>query len=237
MKPMSDYVFPPPSIPSVAVHGRGERFPVRRIFCVGRNYADHAREMGKDPDREPPFFFTKPADAVVDDDTTVPYPPLTKNLHHEVEAVVAIGTDGSDIAPADAGRHVFGYGVGVDLTRRDLQAQARDMGRPWDWAKAFDHSAPCGPLLPADGSTVLEKGSVSLHVNGELRQTGDISDMIWGIADIVALCSRSMRLKRGDLIFTGTPAGVGAVNVGDTLVGRVDGLPSLAIRIGAVAAS
>ncbi len=237
MKPMSDYVFPPPSIPSVAILHRSERFPVRRIFCVGRNYADHAREMGKDPDREPPFFFTKPADAVVDGDTTVPYPPLTRNLHHEVEVVVAIGTDGSDIVPADAGRHIFGYGVGIDLTRRDLQAQARDMGRPWDWAKAFDHSAPCGPLLPADGSPVLEQGSISLHVNGELRQQGDILDMIWGIPDIIALCSQSMRLKRGDLIFTGTPAGVGAVNVGDTLVGRVDGLPSLTVRIGAGNAS
>ncbi|AWC23610.1 Fumarylpyruvate hydrolase [Aminobacter sp. MSH1] len=230
---MATFVFAPSAPASVAISGSSERFPVRRIFCVGRNYAAHAREMGNDPDREPPFFFGKPADAVVDSGVTIPYPPLTNDLHHEIELVVAVGRGGSDIDAAEALGHVWGYGIGIDFTRRDLQDTAKKLGRPWDWAKGFDRSAPCGPLIRASEIGHPAKGRIWLAVNGETRQQGDLADMIWLVPEIVAICSQSMELKAGDLIFTGTPAGVGAVGPGDRITGGVDGVGQIAISIGA----
>lgn len=224
------FVFDPPATPSVAVFGRAERFPVRRIFCVGRNYAAHSREMGNDPDREPPFFFSKPADAVCDSGTITPYPPLTADLHHEVELVVAIGAAAKDIAAEDALGIVWGYGTGIDLTRRDLQAAAKKAGRPWDWAKGFDRSAPCGPLRPVDGWQPTG-GRITLAVNGTVRQEGDLKELIWSVPEVIAECSRAVALQPGDLIYTGTPAGVGALAAGDELVGRIDGLPDISITI------
>ena len=228
----SDFVIAPPPVASVAVAGDSKRFPVRRIFCVGRNYAAHAREMGKDPDREPPFFFTKPADAVVDTGTTIPYPPETKNVHYEIELVVAIGREGFEIPVAKALDHIWGYGVGIDLTRRDLQGQAKDMGRPWDWGKAFDRSAPCAPLHPVAKTGHLSQGRIWLAVNGETKQDGDLAELIWPVADIIAILSRSMEIRPGDLIMTGTPAGVGPVVAGDRITGGVDGLGEIAITLG-----
>lgn len=228
---MTDYVLPPPPVASVAIAGESARFPVRRIFCVGRNYAAHAREMGKDPDREPPFFFTKPADAIVDDGAAIPYPPETANLHHEIELVVAIGAGGADIAPARALDHVWGYGAGVDLTRRDLQNAAKDLGRPWDWGKAFDRSAPCGPLRRARDIGHPSSGRIWLAVNGAVRQEGDLAELIWPVADVIAIASRSMELKPGDLIFTGTPAGVGALARGDRVEGAIQGVGGISFSI------
>jgi fumarylpyruvate hydrolase len=226
------YAFTPAETPSVAIADSDERFPVRRVFCVGRNYAAHAREMGKDPDREPPFFFMKPADAVCDSGGTIPYPPLTEDLHFEMELVVAIGTGGSDIAPESANAHIWGYGAGIDFTRRDLQQQAKDMGRPWDWGKGFDFSAPCAPLVPAPRTGHPTSGRITLAVNGETRQDGDLAEQIWPVADIIAICSRSVTLKPGDLIFTGTPAGVGAVRPGDRLEGSIEGVAAISITVG-----
>jgi fumarylpyruvate hydrolase len=217
---------------SVAVRGDEARFPVRRIFCVGRNYAAHAREMGKDPDREPPFFFTKPADAVVDDGVTIPYPPQTEDLHHEGELVVAIGKGGSDISEADALSHVWGYAIGNDLTRRDLQAVAKDLGRPWDFAKGFDCSAICGPVARVADVGHISAGSISLSVNGEVRQRGDIADLIWSIPEVISILSQSMRIEAGDLIYTGTPAGVGALMPGDVCVVEIAGLGGISTVIG-----
>ena len=229
---MSDYVIPPPPQASVAVAGTGARFPVRRIFCVGRNYEAHAREMGKDPSREPPFFFTKPADAVVDSGETVVYPPETSNLHHEIELVVAIGTGGRDIAESDVEAHLWGASVGIDLTRRDLQSSAKEMGRPWDFAKAFDRSAPVAPLVPIAGVASLTSGRIWLAVNDEVRQDADIGDLIWSVAEHVSILSRSMALAPGDLIMTGTPAGVGALVPGDVVTGGVDGIAGIRTPIG-----
>ncbi|MCR4267976.1 fumarylacetoacetate hydrolase family protein [Nitratireductor sp. ZSWI3] len=231
---MAEFVFPPAAQPSVAVAGSEARFPVRRIFCVGRNYAAHAREMGQDPDREPPFFFSKPGDAVVDSGAAIPYPSLTEDLHHEIELVVAIGKGGSDIEASEAPSHVFGYAVGIDLTRRDLQGEAKKMGRPWDWAKAFDRSAPCGAITQVDKTGHPAKGRIWLAVNGTVRQDGDLAELIWPVADVIALCSRAMELKPGDLIYTGTPAGVGALKPGDRVEGGVDGVGEIAITISAV---
>ncbi|HEU4987725.1 MAG TPA: fumarylacetoacetate hydrolase family protein [Rhizobiaceae bacterium] len=228
---MPQTVLPLPPTPTVAVVGTEARFPVRRIFCVGRNYAAHAREMGKDPDREPPFFFTKPADAVVDSATTIPYPPLTRNLHHEIELVVAIGEAGLDIPVEKALGHVWGYGVGIDLTRRDLQEEAKRMSRPWDWSKAFDQSAPCGPLTPVSEIGHPSSGRIWLSVNGEIRQDADLSELIWPVADVISICSRSVRLQPGDLIYTGTPAGVGTLQPGDKVEGGVDSLGNITIQI------
>lgn len=228
---MTDFVLPLPAIPSVAVAGSTERFAVRRIFCVGRNYAAHVRELGND-ERDPPFFFTKPADAVVDSGAEIPYPPLTGNLHHEIELVAAIGKPGFRIPRDRALDHIWGYGVGIDLTRRDLQDQAKKMARPWDWSKAFDLSAPCGPLIPAAKSGHPQKGRIWLAVNGEARQDGDLAELIWPIADIVSICSEAVELQSGDLIFTGTPAGVGAVRAGDKLSGGVEGIGAIEIIIG-----
>ena len=225
------FVIPPSPQPSVEIAGSDERFPVHRIYCVGRNYAKHAREMGMDPDREPPFFFSKPADAVVANGTPVPYPPRTSNLHHELELVVAIGTGGSDIPLDSALAHVYGYAAGLDLTRRDQQFAARDQGRPWDVAKGFDHSAPVSAIRPAAEMGHLEQGAIWLEVNGETRQRANLSEMIWNVAEIVAELSTYYELRPGDLIFTGTPEGVGPLQRGDSLVGGIDGLETLRITI------
>jgi fumarylpyruvate hydrolase len=227
---MSDvYIFPPPPRPAVKIEGDNRLFAVRRIFCVGRNYADHAREMGHDPDRELPFFFCKPADALVADGSTVPYPPQTKDLQHEVELVVAIGQGGADVARENALGHVFGYGVGIDFTRRDLQQEAKDKKRPWDWGKGFDNSAPCSTLRPVAEHPA--SGRIALMVNGQMRQEGDLAQMIWPVADVITFISQSMRLSAGDLIYTGTPAGVGPVSRGDVLSAEVAGVGNLTITI------
>ncbi len=229
---MTRYVFTPPAIPSIAVAGSEERFPVRRVFCVGRNYADHAREMGANPDREPPFFFSKPADAVVPACGTVPYPSLTRELHHEVELVVAIGRGGRNIAAACALDHIWGYGVGVDLTRRDLQSIAKKMSRPWDWAKGFDASAPVTAITPVLKSGHPSIGRIWLAVNGEMRQTGDLADMIWPVVDVISYVSQAVALAPGDIIFSGTPSGVGAIAPGDHVTGGVDGLIEFNFELG-----
>ena len=225
------FVIPPSPLPSVEVAGSDARFPVHRIYCVGRNYAKHAREMGMDPDREPPFFFSKPADAIVANGTPVPYPPRTSNLHHEIELVVAIGTGGRDIPLDSALAHVYGYAVGLDLTRRDLQFAARDQGRPWDVSKGFDHSAPVSAIRPAAEMGHPEQGAIWLEVNGEARQRANLSEMIWSVPEILAELSSYYELRPGDLIFTGTPEGVGPVTRGDSLVGGIDGLETLRITI------
>jgi fumarylpyruvate hydrolase len=225
------YVVPAPAQTSVEVAGTGQRFPVHRIYCVGRNYAAHAREMGMDPEREPPIFFSKPADAVVPNGAPVPYPPRTGNLHHEIELVVAIGTGGRDIPLASALAHVFGYAVGNDLTRRDLQFAAREKGQPWDVSKGFDRSAPVTAIRRAAEVGHPERGRIWIEVNGELRQQADLSEMIWSVPEIVAELSTLFDLAPGDLIFTGTPAGVGPVQRGDSLVGGIDGLETLRTTI------
>ncbi|NNK17455.1 MAG: fumarylacetoacetate hydrolase family protein [Sulfitobacter sp.] len=229
---MMSYVFDAPKQASLAVQGTDKRFPIRRVFCVGRNYEAHAREMGKDPTREAPFFFTKPADAAVDTPCTIAYPKLTENLHHEIELVIAIGKGGSDIAEDDVLDHVWGAAVGLDMTRRDLQGEAKEMGRPWDWGKAFDESAPIGPIKPIAEVPSVEKGRIWLAVNGEVRQDADIADLIWSVKEHVATLSRSMALAPGDLVMTGTPAGVGAVVTGDVITGGVEGVGELEVRIG-----
>ena len=216
---------------TLPIHDSSDRFPVRRIFCVGRNYADHAREMGHDPDREPPFFFTKPADAVLTDGADLPYPPATSDLHHEAELVVALGAGGADIAPDDATALIWGYAAGNDFTRRDLQAQAKKAGRPWDMAKGFDLSAACGPLHRADRTGPMDRGRMQLRVNGDIRQDTDLSQMIWPVADIISHLSGLVRLAPGDVIFTGTPAGVGAVLRGDVVEVRIEGLSALSTRL------
>jgi fumarylpyruvate hydrolase len=230
--PAATVLFAPETYPTVAIAGRAERFAVHRIYCVGRNYAAHAREMGNDPDREPPFFFTKPADAVVANGAPLPYPPRTGNLHHEVELVVALGAAGRDVRPADAHHLVFGYAVGIDLTRRDLQQAARDARQPWDTSKGFDHSAPLTAIHPVpDGAAPPDGGAIWLKVNGELRQSGDLAEMIWTVPEIIAELSALFTLRPGDLIFTGTPAGVGAVQRGDRLEAGIAGLDTLASTI------
>lgn len=229
---MTNYVIEPPAQPSIAVAGDAARFPVRRIFCVGRNYAAHAREMGKDPDRELPFFFTKPADAVVDSDTTVPYPPLTGNLHYEIELVVAVGRGGAGIPEENIHDHLWGACVGIDLTRRDLQLEAKEKGRPWDMGKAFDRSAPMSALTPIDSVPSLESGRIWLAVNGAIRQDGDLSELIWSVREHLSILSHSIALAPGDLVMTGTPAGVGPVVPGDVVTGGVQGLEDIHIGIG-----
>jgi fumarylpyruvate hydrolase len=224
------FAIPVPAVTTVPVVG-GDLFPVRRIYCVGRNYAAHAREMGYDPDREPPFFFTKPSDAVVPTDSVVAYPSQTKDYHHEVELVAAIGKGGQDIPVEQALDHVFGYAVGLDMTRRDLQSAAKKLARPWDMAKGFDASAPCAPITPVSVIGHPDKGAVWLTVNGEARQKGDLSELIWSVAETIAYLSGFVALQPGDLIFTGTPEGVGAVVKGDRLVGHVDGLTDVVITI------
>ncbi|WP_276151455.1 MULTISPECIES: fumarylacetoacetate hydrolase family protein [unclassified Sulfitobacter] len=226
------FVFAAPQQASLAVQGSTDRFPVRRIFCVGRNYEAHAREMGKDPTREAPFFFTKPADAALDTPCTIAYPKLTNDLHHEIELVIAIHKGGSDIAEADVMDHVWGAAVGLDMTRRDLQAEAKKMGRPWDWGKAFDRSAPIGPIKPIAQVPSVENGRIWLAVNGETRQDADIADLIWSVREHIAILSQAVDIAPGDIIMTGTPAGVGAVVPGDVITGGVDGIGELQVTIG-----
>ena len=227
---MAEFVVPRPAQVSVPVAGGG-LFPVRRIYCVGRNYAEHAREMGNDP-KDPPFFFAKPADALVIGGAGVPYPPRTKDLHHEIELVVAIGRDGFGIEVEDALAHVYGYAAGIDLTRRDLQAEAKKAGRPWEMAKAFDHSAPIGEIVPAEKIGHPETGAIMLAVNGAERQRGDLADQIWSVPETIAYLSRFVALKAGDLIMTGTPAGVGAVRRRDVLEGAIAGVGTVGTVIG-----
>ena len=224
---MQQFVINPPLQASIAVRESSRRFPVRRIFCVGRNYAAHARELGNDPDREPPFFFSKPSDAVVDSNVAVPYPPQTANLHYEVELVLAIGEAGSNISVDAAMDHIWGATIGLDLTRRDVQSAAKKLGRPWDMAKGFDHSAPIAELVPIGDIDSLASGRIALEVNGELKQEGDLAEQIWSVENIVSLLSEYVVLAPGDLIMTGTPAGVGAVVPGDVLSGVIEGLASI----------
>ena len=221
------FAFAPPPVPFVEIRAESIRFPVRRILCVGRNYADHAREMGSDPEREPPFFFTKPGDAVVSGDCSIAYPPLTADFHHEVELVVALGSGGRDVSAARALELVFGYAVGLDLTRRDLQAAARKEGRPWDWAKAFDRSAPCSAIVRVADCGHPASGAIWLSVNGTRKQSGDLADLIWSVPEVIAAASRSIELAAGDLIFTGTPAGVGPLRPGDRVHCGIDGVAEL----------
>lgn len=228
---MTAFAINPPVQPSLAIRGSDARFPVRRIFCVGRNYEAHVREMGNEV-REMPFFFTKPGHAAVPASGVVPYPPLTQDMHHEIELVVALGKAGRAVCAADVPALLWGAAVGVDLTRRDLQAEAKARGRPWDEAKGFDASAPIGPLVPIAEVPSLTSGRIWLSVNGETRQSGDLSEMIWPVADHVAILSRSFRLEPGDLIMTGTPAGVGPVVPGDRVQGGIDGLPEIDFAIG-----
>lgn len=218
------------SAPTAEIAGSAERFPVRRIFCVGKNYADHAREMGGDPTREPPFFFSKPADAIVGGVGDIAMPPRTDNLHHEIELVVALAKSGANIASDDAMSHIFGYAVGNDLTRRDLQADAKAGGRPWDMAKGFDHSAVLSPIRPAAEVGHPAAARIWLSVGGTVRQDGNIADMIWPVADIIAELSTYVELKAGDLIYTGTPAGVGRIVAGDVVEGGIDGIGTIANR-------
>lgn len=230
------FVFPPPAPVSVPVVGRAERFPVARVYCVGRNYEEHAKEMGF-TGREPPFFFMKPADALVVIDAgqsgAMPYPRQTRNLHHEIELVVAIGTGGRNIRAADAHKHIFGYAVGLDMTRRDLQGEMKKQGRPWEIGKAFDHSAPIGPITPVAQAGAIEKAALWLQVNGQDRQRSDVSKLIWNIAETIEHLSAAWDLQAGDLIYTGTPEGVAAVVAGDQMVGHVDGLTPITVNVGA----
>ena len=229
---MSDqYVIAPPHQPSIAVAGTSKRFPARRIWCVGRNYIEHIREMGQD-ERAPPFFFAKPADALVPDGSTVPYPPLTKDLHFEIELVVALKGGGRNLAPERALDLIYGYGVGIDLTRRDLQIASRDIKRPWEVGKAFDHSAPCGPIKPASEIGHPAKGRITLKVNGKLRQDGDLNQMIWNVPEIISKLSEMVELAPGDIIMTGTPSGVAATVAGDKIECEVEGVGKLNVTIG-----
>lgn len=216
-------------IPALPVAGGSDLFPVGRIYCVGRNYAEHAREMGHDPDREPPFFFMKPANAIVPNGATIPFPQATQDLHHEIELVIALGKGGANIAVEKALDHVWGYGVGLDMTRRDLQGEAKKMGRPWEMGKSFDNSAPCTALLPASRIGHPAKGAIWLKVNGAIKQKGDLSEMIWNVPETIAYLSGLVTLQPGDLIYSGTPAGVGPVQPGDKLEGHVDGVGDLTI--------
>ena len=224
------YVISPPAPTTVRVEGTDSVFPVCRVFCVGRNYAEHAVEMGQDPYREPPFFFMKPASAVVPTGSILPFPSATADLHHEIELVVALERGGESIAPEDALSHVFGYAVGLDMTRRDLQAQAKKAGRPWDMAKGFDRSAPVSPIRPTSVIGHPSEGAIYLRVNGELRQEGDLAQQIWKVPETIAHLSTLIELQPGDLIMTGTPRGVGRVEPGDHLQGRIDGIGDLTVN-------
>ncbi len=228
------YVFPPTPVASVPVLGSADGFPVHRIYCVGRNYEEHAKEMGF-TGREPPFFFMKPADAVLVVATgqtgSMPYPSLTKNLHHEIELVVAIGTGGKDIKAADAHKHIFGYAVGLDMTRRDLQNDMKKQGRPWCIGKGFDNSAPIGPITPVAQAGDIERAEIYVQVNGQDRQRSNVAKLIWNIGEIIEHLSAAWELQPGDLIFSGTPEGVAAVVAGDTMVGEVKGLGTLTVKV------
>ena len=223
------FVIPPPPQPAIPVLGEESLFPVRRIWCVGRNYADHAREMGHDPTREPPFFFAKPADSVVPGGGTLPFPRATEDLHHEVELVVAIGTGGQDISETDALRHVYGYAVGLDMTRRDIQAEAKRLARPWDLAKGFDQSCPISAIAPAARIGHPRSGRIEVRVNDVAQQSGDLNQMIWSVPEAIAYLSRFVALEPGDLLMTGTPAGVSRVKPGDTLSATCAGVAELRV--------
>ncbi len=225
------YVIPPPPQASIAVAGSDKVFPVRRIWCVGRNYVEHIKEMGQD-ERLPPFYFAKPADAIAADGSTVPYPSLTKDMHHEVELVVALKSGGRNIPVAKANDCIWGYGVGIDLTRRDLQIASRDLKRPWEIGKAFDHSAPCGALKPVSATGYLTKGRITLKCNGKVRQDGDLEQMIWNVQEIISNLSEMVELAPGDIIMTGTPSGVAATVTGDKLECEVEGVGTLTVTIG-----
>jgi fumarylpyruvate hydrolase len=225
------YVIPPPAQPALAIADTDQVFPVRRIWCVGRNYLEHIKEMGQD-EREPPFFFAKPADAIVPDGGTAPYPSLTKDMHHEVELVVALKSGGRNIPVAKALDHVWGYGVGIDLTRRDLQIASRDIKRPWEIGKAFDASGPCGPLKPASEIGHPSKGRITLKCNGTIRQDGDLAQMIWNVPEVISKLSEMVALAPGDIIMTGTPSGVAATVPGDKLECEVEGVGKLTVTIG-----
>ncbi|MBV9262203.1 MAG: fumarylacetoacetate hydrolase family protein [Pseudolabrys sp.] len=225
------YVIPPAPQAAIAVQGTSKLFPVRRIWCVGRNYLEHIKEMGQD-ERAPPFFFAKPADAIVPDGGTVPYPPLTKDLHHEVELVVALKSGGRNISVNKANDCIYGYGVGIDLTRRDLQIASRDIKRPWEIGKAFDHSAPCGALRPAAEIGHPTKGKIMLRGNGKIRQEGDLAQMIWNVPECISKLSEMVALAAGDIIMTGTPSGVTPISVGDKLECEIEGVGKLTVTIG-----
>lgn len=225
------YVFPAPQTSCVPIAGAEEQFPVHRIYCVGRNYAEHAREMGFDPEREPPFFFQKPADAIVENGATIPYALATQNLHHEVELVVAIAKEGVEVSRQSALDHVYGYAVGLDMTRRDQQLAARDKGRPWDVGKAFDQSAPISEIHRVSEIGHPSRGAIWLDVNDETRQRADLEQLLWPVAAVIAHLSKLFVLKAGDLIYTGTPAGVGPVRPGDRLHGAVEGVAEISLRI------
>ncbi|SMF33102.1 fumarylacetoacetate hydrolase family protein [Pseudogulbenkiania subflava] len=232
-----NYLFAPVATVSLPVAGTSDQFPVRRVYCVGRNYAAHAREMGFDPDREPPFFFCKPNDpesvvpVAAGETVTIPYPAQTSNYHYEIELVVAIGKGGKNIAVEDAINHIFGYAVGLDMTRRDLQMKMREMGRPWEVGKAFDYSAPIGVLSARDRVGEITRGEIVLTVDGETRQKSDLTHLIWSVSETIANLSTLFELQPGDLIFTGTPEGVGAVERGQTMVARVDGLAPITVKV------
>jgi len=225
------YVIDPPRLAALPVRGTDALFPVRRIYCVGRNYAAHAIEMGHDPNKEPPFFFQKNPDNIILSGAPFPYPPKTSDVHFEIEMVVALGKGGKDIPVDQALDHIFGYGVGLDMTRRDLQAEAKRLGRPWEIAKAFEDSAPCSPLVPAARIGHPDRGAIWLDVNGERRQQGDLSQMIWKVPEMIAYLSDYFELAAGDLIMSGTPAGVGPVARGDRLHGHIDGIGELTLRV------
>jgi fumarylpyruvate hydrolase len=228
---MSDFVFTPSARVTLPVHTSQQRFPVRRIYCVGRNYSDHIREMGGDPDRETPFFFQKPTDSVVANGERIPYPMFTSDFQHEIEMFIGIGKEGACIALDDALDHVFGVGVCIDLTRRDVQIAARQAGRPWEIGKSFDQSAPCSELVPTHSIGFPHAGAIELRVNGETRQRGDLSQMIWSPAEVIQQLSTQYRLMPGDLVMTGTPAGVGPLSPGDHVVATIEGVATLEIEV------
>ncbi len=225
------YVIAASETPSVTVAGTADRFPVRRIYCVGRNYAAHSREMGHDPDREPPFFFQKPADVLVPEDGEFPYPSASSNVHYEMELVVALGTGGDNIPAERALDHVYGYAVGLDMTRRDLQNASKDMGRPWESGKAFEHSAPCSRIYPVSQVGHPSTGKIWLMVNGETKQEADLAEMIWDVPHIIAYLSELFTLQPGDLIYTGTPAGVGPIQLGNVMHGGVENVGEIEIKV------
>jgi fumarylpyruvate hydrolase len=234
---ITSFVFTPQAIVGLPVAGSDSLFPVRRIYCVGRNYAAHAREMGFDPEREPPFFFCKPNDAAsvvpvaAGSTAELPYPPQTVSYHHEIELVVALGKGGSNIAAGQAPAHIFGYGVGLDMTRRDLQMRMREQGRPWEVGKAFDYSAPIGPLGTIEAVGEINAGAITLEVDGKVVQRSDLSHLIWSVSETIANLSSLFTLQPGDLIMTGTPEGVGAVSAGQTMTGRIEGLAPISVRV------
>lgn len=229
--PETNYIFPPSPVPALPIRGSTALFPIHRIYCVGRNFADHAIEMGHDPDKEPPFFFQKNPDTVVLPGNPFPYPAASRDVHHEVELVVALQGGGTDIPVERALDCVYGYAVGLDMTRRDLQAEAKKHGRPWEVAKAFEQSAPCGPVHAAAEIGHPGEGTIRLTINGTIRQDGNLNQMIWKVPEMIAYLSRLFTLKPGDLIFAGTPAGVGAVAKGDTMIAHIDGLDEVRFTV------